>query len=317
MSEFVAVNSPEEWRAHFGERRAVVTIGNFDGVHRGHQRVLRDVRENAKDGALAAVLTFYPHPTRVLRPDKTPPLLMTLKQRLAAFAREGMDAALVLRFDAALAALSAEDFVKRYLVETMRVKSVLVGENFRFGHKQGGNVEVLAQLGKGWDFEVTIEPPAVDSGVVISSTAIRQAILRGAVDEARELLGYPFTLEGEIRAGTGLGRKLVVPTLNLATCDQILPANGVYATEVRVRGKVHQAATNVGVRPTFDGAGVTVESHLVDFSEDLSEGPMHVRFWERIRGEQSFASPRELREQVLRDVDRAKAYFAAMKVAGR
>lgn len=309
MSEFLRVKSPEEWRASFGERRAVATIGNFDGVHRGHQIILHDVRERAKNGAIAAVLTFYPHPTRILRPDKAPPLLMTLDQRLAAFRREGIGAALVLRFDAALAALSAEDFVARYLVETMRVESIFVGDNFRFGHKQGGDVKLLAELGERWGFGVTIVPPVIDSGIVVSSTAIRQAILRGAVDEARHLLGYPFTLDGEIRLGTGLGRKLVVPTLNLATCDQILPANGVYATEVCVRGKGYKAATNVGVRPTFDGAGITVESHLIDFSASLTEGPMQVRFWERIRGEQKFASPQELREQVLRDVDRAKAYF--------
>jgi riboflavin kinase / FMN adenylyltransferase len=296
---------------------SIMTIGNFDGVHRGHQLILRDVRERAKDGAIAAVLTFYPHPTRVLRPDKAPPLLMTLDQRLAAFRREGIGAAFVLRFDGALAALSAEDFVARYLVETMQVEAVFVGDNFRFGHKQGGDVKLLTELGERWGFRVMTVPPVIDSGVVISSTAIRQEILRGAVDEARRLLGYPFTLEGEIRPGTGLGRKLVVPTLNLATSDQILPAKGVYATEARVDGKTYKAATNVGVRPTFDGAGITVESHLIDFSASLSEGPMQVRFWERIRGEQKFASPQELREQVLRDVDRAKAYFADEKFTGR
>ena len=188
-------------------------------------------------GDVSAVLTFYPHPARVLRPAQAPALLMTIEQRLAAIEQMGIDAAFVLRFDADLAKVSAEDFVRRFLVETMRAKSVLVGGNFRFGHRQAGDVALLAELGSRQDFEVVIEPPVVENGVVISSTLIRNAVREGRVEDASRLLGRPFALTGEIRTGTGNGRKLVVPTLNLAAEQETLPANGVYATRCWSKGK--------------------------------------------------------------------------------
>ena len=309
------VHSAEEWIARFGEQRkpTAVTIGNFDGVHLGHQRILRRVLDRAHaDNLASAVLTFYPHPARVLRPAEAPALIETLDQRLAAVAALGIDAAFVAQFDAALAQLTPEEFARRFLVDAMRARAVLIGGNFRFGHRQSGDAELLADLGRRWGFEVEIVPPVTADGVVVSSTAIRSALRDGKLDEARRMLGRPFALEGKIQSGTGQGRKLVVPTLNLATEQELLPKTGVYATEALIGGKIYRAATNVGVRPTFDGARTTIESHLFDFDETLTGGNLEIRFWSRLRDERRFSGPVELREQVLRDIDQAKEYFRAM-----
>jgi riboflavin kinase / FMN adenylyltransferase len=306
------VHNTAEWLATFGgrARRTVLTVGNFDGVHRGHQEILRKVRERAAvSGDVSAVLTFYPHPAQVLRPAQAPSLLMTLPQRLAAIEQMGIAAAFVLRFDTELAKVSAEDFVREFLVETMNARGVLVGGNFRFGHRQTGDVALLTELGTRWNFEVVIEPPVVENGAVISSTLIRTTIREGCVEDANRLLGRPFTLAGEIRTGTGQGRKLIVPTLNLATENELLPANGVYATQVLVGGKVYDAATNVGVRPTFDGTSVTVESHLLNFAENLTSGKMQVQFRARLRDERKFPGVDALRAEVLHDIERAREYF--------
>lgn len=323
-SEILLFNSADEWVERLGERRCgtVLTIGNFDGVHVGHQKLLRDVVERAvaaggrgdSRGAqkepLPAVLTFYPHPARVLRPQQAPSLLETLPQRLADFAATGIGATMVLKFDADLAQASAEDFVKKYLVDTMCARAVLVGASFRFGHKQLGDVELLRDLGRRWGFEVVIVTPVIDGGDVVSSTTIREAVRGGRVEDARRMLGRPFALVGEIRPGTGQGRKLVVPTLNLATEQETLPKTGVYVTETVLAGGTYRSVTNVGVRPTFNGTRLAIESHLFNFAEALTAGLMKVRFLQRLRDEQKFSGPEALREQVLKDIGRAKEVFA-------
>ena len=312
---FAIVQSEAEWAALAGQpgEPTVVTVGNFDGVHLGHQRVLGTVHELARQAhCKSAVLTFFPHPARVLRPKEAPPLLMTLDQRVDAIRQLGIDTAFILRFDMQLAAVSAEDFVRRYLVEMLRARTVLVGGNFRFGHRQAGDVKLLVQLGERWGFDVKTLPPVIKDGIVVSSTAIRGALRDGRVEDARNLLGRPYALDGEIRTGSGQGRKLIVPTLNLATEQEMLPKNGVYATEVTVQEKAYRAATNVGFRPTFDGGHITIESHLFDFSENLTSGKMEVHFWARLRDEQKFSGPDALRRQVLKDIDEARRYFAAM-----
>jgi riboflavin kinase / FMN adenylyltransferase len=306
------LNSPAEWVTRFGAARksTAVTIGNFDGVHVGHQKILWEVTESARSAnGVSAVLTFYPHPARVLRPEVAPSLLETLPQRLAKFEKLCIDAALVLKFDSALANESAESFVRSYLVETLRARSVFVGANFRFGHKQAGDVKLLTELGRQYDFDVQVIDPVVLDGVVVSSSAIRRALHEGRVEEAARMLGRPFELEGHIRTGSGLGRQLVVPTLNLATQQDTLPKSGVYATEVEVGSKTYRAVTNVGMRPTFDGRGLVVESHLFDFSENLTSGTMTVRFVSRLRDEQKFPGPDALRTQVLKDIENAKTLF--------
>jgi riboflavin kinase/FMN adenylyltransferase len=184
-----------------------------------------------------------------------------------------------------------------------------VGTNFRFGHRQSGDVHLLGQLGERFGFEVHAIPQVVIDGVVVSSTAIREALREGRVEDAQKLLGRPYSLAGEVRPGTGQGRELVVPTLNLSTEQELLPKLGVYATKVALDGQTYAAATNVGVRPTFNGANPTVESHLLDFHEERTSGSLEVRFLSRLRDEQKFPNPQALREQVLRDIDQAREYF--------
>lgn len=308
------LNSASEWIEHFGpaQRGAVVTIGNFDGVHLGHQKILSGVLDHARNAGLAAtVLTFYPHPSRVLRPADAPCLLATLPQRLAAFEAVGMHAALVLSFDAELAKMTAEDFVRLFLVETLRARVVMVGDNFKFGNRGAGDVKLLESLGRQWRYNVHVVPPVVVDGEVVSSSAIRQALAEGRVEAATKFLGRPFALAGVIQPGTSQGRKLIVPTLNLATEQECLPKIGVYATETVVNGKTYRSATNIGVRPTFNGTRLAIESHLFDFSETLTSGGMEVRFHARLRDEQKFPSPEALRAQVLADLERAKEYFRA------
>ncbi|HET9804749.1 MAG TPA: bifunctional riboflavin kinase/FAD synthetase, partial [Candidatus Acidoferrum sp.] len=299
--------SCEEWVERFGAARkqTAVTIGNFDGVHVGHQAILKQVCANARAAdRVSAVLTFYPHPAKVLRPAEAPPLLETIDQRIARLESAGIDAVLVAHFDRELASLSPEEFAEAFLAKTMRAGSVFVGENFRFGHRQAGDVKLLREIGARLGFQVEIVPPVYEEiggqRLVVSSSAIRAAVRDGRMDEAARMLGRPFALGGEVRTGSGLGRKLVVPTLNLATEQELLPKLGVYATETAVASADYRSVTNVGMRPTFDGAKLAIETHLFGFSDNLTSGPMAIRFHARIRDEKKFSGPEELKQQILR-----------------
>lgn len=312
MSGFLAAHSTAEWQVRFGPsgRRAVVSIGNFDGLHLGHQAILRSVIENARaSDAVATVITFDPHPVKVLRPAQALPLIQTLPQRLAGFAALGLDAALVLKFDSALAALSPEDFLRDILVRPLRTAMILVGANFRFGHRQAGNVARLEELGREFDFTVEIVEPIISSGAVISSSAIRNAVGEGRMADAAQMLGRPFALTGQIEKGAGRGSAVLVPTLNLAPEQELLPRDGVYATETTVGGKLYRSATNIGTRPTFNGTRRSIESHLFDFSEAVNQGHLELRFWDRLRDERKFSGPEELLRQIGVDLDQARAFF--------
>jgi riboflavin kinase / FMN adenylyltransferase len=307
----VVAHSAEEWRALFGNPSTptAATIGNFDGVHTGHRKILEDVAQRAHQSHwMPAVLTFDPHPTKILRPDAAPLQIETLAQRLEGFSRFGIGGALVMAFTLELAQVSARDFVETFLVRTMGAKALLVGESFRFGHRQEGDVALLQKLGDRFGFEVDVIAPVGDGNSVVSSSAIRHAVSEGRMEDARHMLGRPFALAGEIHSGTGKGRELVVPTLNLTTAQELLPKNGVYATESVVGGKTYQSVTNIGVRPTFDGQQLAIESHLFDFSDTVTSGAMEVRFKSRLRDEQKFANVEALREQVLKDVEAAKKF---------
>jgi riboflavin kinase/FMN adenylyltransferase len=307
------VYSAGEWVARFGEqrKRTVVTIGNFDGMHRGHREILRRVIRDARlSDCMATVLTLFPHPVQVLRPGMAPALLMTLEQRLASFDEAGIDAVLVLEFNSALSKLQPADFCQEYLVDCLRARKVLVGEKFRFGYRQEGDVSTLTEMGQFGGFEVETVEPVIWDGKIASSTAVREAVREGHMEEAAAILGYPFALKGEIKTGTGQGRKLIVPTLNLKTDQELLPKKGVYVTETMVGGKTYRSVTNVGVRPTFNGAGTTIESHLFDFNESLTSGRMEVRFLKRLREERKFEGPEALRAQVLQDIEEARQFHA-------
>jgi riboflavin kinase / FMN adenylyltransferase len=304
-------HSTEEWQRTSAGARAYFAIGNFDGVHVGHQRILRSLVEEARAaGHLSGVLTFDPHPSKLLHPESAPALISTLAQRLACFEAAGLDAAVVLPFTREFASLSPEAFAREVLTDALGAAAIFVGDNFRFGHRQSGDTELLIRLGEQIGFHVKVVKPVRLRGELVSSTLVRRAILEGHVDRAGRMLGRPFALTGEIRPGTGQGSKLVVPTLNLAYEQELIPARGVYATEALVRGKLYRAATNVGFRPTFDGAALAIESHLLEFAEEIKSGPMELRFWKRLREEKKFASPADLRRKVLRDIARTRQFFS-------
>ncbi|MGH9775501.1 MAG: bifunctional riboflavin kinase/FAD synthetase [Candidatus Acidiferrales bacterium] len=309
---FALFHSVEDCRRYFSgqSKGSVVTIGNFDGVHLGHQKILQGVVEQAREvGAQSVAITFNPHPLRALRPMEELRMVVTLEQRIELLRAEGLDAVLVACFDAALAAKSPREFVKEFLVDALRARSVHVGQNFRFGHRQAGDAAVLSDLGSEYGFEVKCVDAVVLRGTVVSSTAIRTAVGEGRVERAGRLLGRPFSLCGEVMPGTGTGRRLIVPTLNLSTNNELLPGRGVYVTQTRAGGEWHASATNVGVRPTFDGRSLSMESHLFDFDEELTSGPMEIRFLARLRAEHKFPSAEALREQVLADLARARRFF--------
>jgi riboflavin kinase/FMN adenylyltransferase len=312
MSEFKVLRSTDDWDGLYGPAQlcSVVSIGNFDGLHLGHQKILRAVAERAPAlGALAAAVTFDPHPLKILRPEQAPPLLQTLEQKISGFIALGLDAALVLNFNANLAALSPEEFVRRTLFGPLRARVVLVGHSFRFGHKQAGSAERLQELGRRFGFDVEIVEPVTVDGEVVSSSVVRAAVGEGRVAHAVKLLGRPFALTGMIRPGAGRGASIVVPTLNLAPEQELLPRAGVYATETLLGGLLYRSATNVGRRPTFDGDALSVESHLFDFSGTVTAGRLEVRFWERLRDERKFLDAAKLREQIAADLQQTREFF--------
>jgi riboflavin kinase / FMN adenylyltransferase len=318
VSGCAVLHSTGEWEARYGssERRAVLSVGNFDGLHLGHQKILRQVVERAQTHqGIGGVITFDPHPLKVLRPGKAPPMVETMKQRMEHFTAIGLEAALVLHFDRALAALSPEEFVHGVLVKELKTAAILVGQNFRFGHRQEGDVETLSKLGSRFAFSVQIVEPVVIEGEFVSSSAVRSAVAEGRVAHAASLLGRSFALTGEIVRGAGRGATVLFPTLNLAPEQELLPKVGVYATETRVEGRLYRSATNVGFRPTFDGTLLGVETHLFDFSRELTRGRLEVRFWERLRDERKFAGPAELRAQIAADLRETRDYFRRRDLA--
>ena len=310
--------STEAWSSAYtsGGRGSVLTIGNFDGIHLGHQAILRGAVERAGElGAVSTALTFDPSPRRVLRPETAPLCLSTTAQRQEWFAEAGLESAIILPFTVELSKLTPEQFVEQILVRNLNVRTVLVGENFRFGHQQAGNVHMLIDLSHKHGFEVAVVPPVTYRGEIVSSTAIRREIAQGRVTHAARLLGRPFVLTGEVVPGTGTGRKFTFPTLNLKADQELLPARGVYITRTRLEGESQsrRSVTNVGTRPTFNGASQSVETHLLDFSGDISGKRIELQFWNRIRPEKKFAGPEELRAQITADIARARDFFSLLR----
>jgi riboflavin kinase/FMN adenylyltransferase len=290
----------------------VAAIGNFDGVHRGHQEILSAVSKAArKRNARAVAITFDPHPEHVLRPARAPRLITPLAERLRLLAGTGIDAVLVLPFDAALAALSARDFVQRILAGVLGVRSIHEGENFRFGHGARAGMRELREFGAEFGFAVHVHGPVQVRGLEVSSSAIRALIAAGDLRRARWMLGRPFAVLSTLARGRGIGSRLLVPTVNLAPYDNLLPAMGVYVTRLKINNRAFESVTNVGNRPTFGEASFAVESHILDFEplEMDEQTPLELEFLLRLRGEIKFPSPEELRAQIFKDVARAKRYF--------
>jgi len=310
--------STEAWSAAYApsHRGSVLTIGNFDGIHLGHQAILRSAVECAgPSGAVSTALTFDPSPRKVLRPDIAPPQLSTREQRIQWFAAAGLEAVIFLPFTLELSKLKPEEFVERILVHDLNVRTVLVGEDFRFGHQQAGNIHLLQQLGTKHGFGVTIVPPVAVSGEIVSSTAIRREIGSGNVQRAARLLGRPFVLTGSVVPGSGIGSRFLFPTLNLKPEQEALPERGVYVTRTVLQGETQsrRSVTNIGTRPTFNGTAQSIETHLLDFEGHISPGRIEVQFWRRLRSEKKFAGPEELRLQIADDIARSREFFSRLR----
>jgi riboflavin kinase/FMN adenylyltransferase len=306
--------SLEQVPAGFGP--SVVTIGNFDGVHRGHQWIIGEVRTRAAEiSARSVAVTFEPHPTRVLRPEMAPRLITPLPQRLDLLAQTGIDDVLVLPFTPALAQMSAREFVQTILCGSLRAAEIHEGENFRFGHRAQAGAEELIALGGELCFSVRIYPPRSAHGLQVSSSQVRDRIAGGDMTKARALLGRPFAIRSTPASGRGIGTRLLVPTVNLAPYQELLPAHGVYVTCLRIgqgdRTEVFESVTNAGNRPTFGADSYAIESHILNFHpiELAPDTPLELAFLHRIRGEQRFPSPEALKAQIFRDVASAQRYF--------
>ena len=290
----------------------IVSVGNFDGVHRGHRLILDCIRDRAlARNARSVAVTFDPHPTFVLHPAKTPRLITPIGARLELLETTGIDAVLVLPFTLQLAHLSAAEFAQSVLRGTLNAIEVHEGANFRFGHHAHAGVRELRELGATLGFDVQIHQALHRRGMVISSSTVRALIAAGDVRQARSLMGHAFFVQSSPARGRGIGGKLLVPTINLAEYHELLPALGVYITCLRIREQVFQSITNVGNRPTFGPDSFAVESHILNFQPiELNEStPLELTFLDRVREEKKCPSPEALRAQIMLDVARAQRYF--------
>jgi riboflavin kinase/FMN adenylyltransferase len=293
----------------------VASIGKCDGVHLGHREILRRVvAEAQRDGLPALLISFDPHPTAVLAPDRMPSLLQTRRQKMTSLEQTGITDFLILDFDESLAALSGERFFSELLLPGLKITSVSVGETFRFGHERAGDVKLLSEIGEREGFAVHGVPPVVLDGEIISSSAIRTAIEQGDPELAQRMLGRPYEVSGEVIEGSGRGRELQFPTANLLLDNELLPRSGVYVTETVALASRHPSVTNVGVRPTFGGRVLAVETHLLEFFDDLYTERVDVRFLARVRDEMRFDNVVELADQIARDRAAALSYFQHARI---
>jgi riboflavin kinase/FMN adenylyltransferase len=289
-----------------------LTVGNFDGVHRGHQALLKAACEYARGHRISpAVLTFHPHPAVFVAPQRVPELICSLEDRIRLLNEAGAERIMVLPFNEHLALFTPEEFISQIVAKGLHARAVFVGENFRFGHKQAGTTDTLKELGRVHDFEACFIPPVCYRGKLVSSSAVRQSIAAGNVSLAGRMLGRCVSLEGDVVKGQGIGAKQTVPTLNLKPpAGQAIPL-GVYITQTleQTTGRVWPSITNSGTRPTFDGAELTVETFLLEPLNGPVPQHIQVQFRRFIRGEQHFPDAAALKAQILRDVARANAFW--------
>ena len=300
----------EDVPAEFGPTFA--SVGNFDGVHRAHAHVLSDIVSRARaNGGKAVAVTFEPHPTRILRPESGLKLLTPLPEKLRWLSSTGIDAVLVLPFGRDLSLMTPREFAECVLKNGLHVREVHEGFNFRFGHKAAGDVKMLAEFGREMGFEVKVYPEMSLRGETVSSSQIRRLITAGRVSRARHLLARPFCILGTPGRGRGYGSKYTVPTINLARYDELVPKDGVYITWTRVAAERFESVTNVGSRPTFEDELFAIETHLLNFHplELTPQTEVEICFLERLRDEIKFPSVDALREQIARDVGKARRYF--------
>jgi riboflavin kinase / FMN adenylyltransferase len=303
-----------------GDGPVVATIGNFDGVHRGHQWVMEEVIRRAQELAAGSLaITFDPHPVRVLRPEKWFPLITPLGRKLELIAETGVDATVVIPFTHELSHMSAREFARVVLVEAAGVVEVHEGENFRFGYQAEAGIDGLEQIGRELGFRVRAYAPRSLRGGPVSSSRVRALVGAGEMNQARVLLGRAFAVESTPASGRGFGTRYTVPTINLAAYSELLPANGVYVTTMTVAGEEFDAVTNVGNRPTFGEDSFTVESYLLNFHPiELNEAtPLKLEFHKRLRGEKKWPTPEALKAQIGIDVGRAQRFFSLCRAAAK
>jgi riboflavin kinase / FMN adenylyltransferase len=305
----------EDVPAEFGP--SLVSVGNFDGVHRAHARVLGEIAAKARtSGAKAVAVTFEPHPSRILRPDSGLKLLTPTPEKLRLLEETGIDAILMLPFGRDLSLMTPRQFAERILKKKLHAREVHEGYNFRFGHKAAGNVDLLEQLGQEMGFEVKVYPEQKLRGEPVSSSHIRRLLGEGRVSRARHLLARPFCILSAPGRGRGYGSKYTVPTINLARYEELVPKDGVYITWTRVGLERFDSVTNVGNRPTFGVDSFAIETHLLNFHpiELTPESEVEICFLDRLRDEIKFPSVEALREQIARDVKKARRYFHLLRL---
>jgi len=310
------IRDVQQSEAAFGH--PVITIGNFDGVHRGHQALLREVKVEAESRQVSAVVfTFEPHPIQVLAPEKALPMLQTIPQRVRMFETMGMDGVILYPFDPSFAALTAREFVDRILVDALHISAIIIGSDFRFGAGRAGNVALLKEYGKESGFDVLSFNEVSLEGEIISSSRIRQAIMEGDMSAAETYLGRPYSVQGKVVDGIKLGKKLGYPTANVNVFNQLLPRNGVYAVEGHWRDRYYSGAASVGVRPTID-TGVDVvqrervlEVHLLDFQKNIYDEDVEIFFHIMLRPEYRFNAIGDLVRQMGLDVEQCRQFFQA------
>jgi len=295
---------------------SLVSVGNFDGVHRAHIRVLNELVLRSKQQRVKSVaLTFDPHPMRILRPDSGLKLLTPTPEKLRLLEQSGIDAVLLLPFNRELSLMSPRDFVRQILCGRVRALEVHEGYNFRFGHKAAGDINLLAELGREFGFEVLGYPEMRLRGESVSSTRIRELVQAGDVRRARSLLGRPFGIRSAPERGRGYGSRYTVPTINLSHYEELVPRDGVYITRMRVAGECFDSVTNIGNRPTFGTDSFAIESHLLDFHplDMRAETDLELFFLSRLRDEIKFRSVEMLREQIGKDIQKTRHYFGLIR----
>jgi len=296
---------------------SALTIGNFDGVHAGHRRILRRVKEVAVErGLKASALTFHPHPAKVVAPERAPRLITSPEQRCALMGEEGIEQVFIMPFDEGVVHLTPEQFVEQVLARKLGVRAVVLGHDFCFGYKQSGNVRVLRDLGRNYGFTTEEVRAVTVRGRLVSSTGVRQLIEAGRVAQAARLLERPHALEGDVVAGRGVGSQQTVPTLNMAAKTEVLPATGVYVTRTLDldAGRVWPSVTNIGYRPTFgDSREISIETFLLEPLNGETPRRIRVELLWRVRNERRFPDAQALKQQILRDAGVAQAYFRRLK----
>jgi len=298
------------------QRPTVLTLGVFDGLHLGHQLIMRTVVERARQtGAIPTVITFDPHPRAVLHPESAPPLLQTLDQKVEGFGALGIEQTIVIRFDERFSRIRAEDFLREVVKERLQAKEVYLGCGFAFGHDREGNIELLRRVSQDLGFFADEVPEVQVRSQRVSSSKVRRLLAEGKVNLARRLLGRPYGVEGPVERGAERGRVLGFPTANLHPHNRVIPRNGVYVTGTLIAGEWRRSITNVGLRPTFGGdSEPSVETFVMDWAGDLYGDVVRVRFLHRLRDERKFNSIAELAAQIQKDVQQAQNYFSRQPV---